>query len=609
MENKKLTTSVVATLLLATNLYSTELSSITVTSATRSEQSIQNLTSNIQVITKEELEERHFNTVSEAINTLSSINVVSNGGLGKATSVFMRGFDSQRILVLIDGIRYNDFTGISGARFEHLMIGDIEQIEVIKGAQSGIWGADANAGVINIITSKSKEGTAGNINIEYGSFRTKKLNAKISHKNDNFDFSLGVTKVNSDGFTAIAPKMVDIDKFEDDGYKNSTINAKIAYNIDSNNRVELAHNRIKADSEYDSGSWGATTEQKANAEGYLLKTNNHYSSLGYINKNRYSDVKVYTNYSKIDRDDEKGFTKEFDGKMEEYGVNAKIPYKNDLSYLLVGLDYKESKHENDVKKVLKNKGAFATNNTKFNNLIFTQSLRYDTYDLFNNKTTGKVGLRYNFSNDLYLTTNAGTSYNVPTFYKLFDTYAGYENLQPETTKSYDFTLGYKGLEFTYFRNKIDNMIEYSSNTYKYFNMDEDVKLQGIEVSYKKDILEDTLMTLSYAYTDAKDENGKRLQRRAKDSIKLSLDYYALKDFHFNVNAEYVGDRIEYTYGTYDIDASTGNYTVWNGVVNYIYDKNLNIYLKVDNIFNKYYQTIDEYSSAPRSAYVGLRYSF
>lgn len=609
MENKKLTTSVVATLLLATNLYSTELSSITVTSATRSEQSIQNLTSNIQVITKEELEERHFNTVSEAINTLSSINVVSNGGLGKATSVFMRGFDSQRILVLIDGIRYNDFTGISGARFEHLMIGDIEQIEVIKGAQSGIWGADANAGVINIITSKSKEGTAGNINIEYGSFRTKKLNAKISHKNDNFDFSLGVTKVNSDGFTAIAPKMVDIDKFEDDGYKNSTINAKIAYNIDSNNRVELAHNRIKADSEYDSGSWGATTEQKANAEGYLLKTNNHYSSLGYINKNRYSDVKVYTNYSKIDRDDEKGFTKEFDGKMEEYGVNAKIPYKNDLSYLLVGLDYKESKHENDVKKVLKNKGAFATNNTKFNNLILTQSLRYDTYDLFNNKTTGKVGLRYNFSNDLYLTTNAGTSYNVPTFYKLFDTYAGYENLQPETTKSYDFTLGYKGLEFTYFRNKIDNMIEYSSNTYKYFNMDEDVKLQGIEVSYKKDILEDTLMTLSYAYTDAKDENGKRLQRRAKDSIKLSLDYYALKDFHFNVNAEYVGDRIEYTYGTYDIDASTGNYTVWNGVVNYIYDKNLNIYLKVDNIFNKYYQTIDEYSSAPRSAYVGLRYSF
>ncbi len=609
MENKKLTTSVVATLLLATNLYSTELSSITVTSATRSEQSIQNLTSNIQVITKEELEERHFNTVSEAINTLSSINVVSNGGLGKATSVFMRGFDSQRILVLIDGIRYNDFTGISGARFEHLMIGDIEQIEVIKGAQSGIWGADANAGVINIITSKSKEGTAGNINIEYGSFRTKKLNAKISHKNDNFDFSLGVTKVNSDGFTAIAPKMVDIDKFEDDGYKNSTINAKIAYNIDSNNRVELAHNRIKADSEYDSGSWGATTEQKANAEGYLLKTNNHYSSLGYINKNRYSDVKVYTNYSKIDRDDEKGFTKEFDGKMEEYGVNAKIPYKNDLSYLLVGLDYKESKHENDVKKVLKNKGAFATNNTKFNNLILTQSLRYDTYDLFNNKTTGKVGLRYNFSNDLYLTTNAGTSYNVPTFYKLFDTYAGYENLQPETTKSYDFTLGYKGLEFTYFRNKIDNMIEYSSNTYKYFNMDEDVKLQGIEVSYKKDILEDTLMTLSYAYTDAKDENGKRLQRRAKDSIKLSLDYYALKDFHFNVNAEYVGDRIEYAYGTYDIDASTGNYTVWNGVVNYIYDKNLNIYLKVDNIFNKYYQTIDEYSSAPRSAYVGLRYSF
>ena len=173
---KKISTSLVASFLLATtNLYSVEnLETITVTSATKSEQSIQNVTSNVEVITKEEIEERHFTTVSEALNTLSGINVTSNGGLGKGTSVFMRGFDSQRILVLIDGINYNDFTGISGAAFEHLMITDIERIEVIKGAQSGIWGADANAGVINIITSSAKEGTNSNILTEYGSYNTKK---------------------------------------------------------------------------------------------------------------------------------------------------------------------------------------------------------------------------------------------------------------------------------------------------------------------------------------------------------------------------------------------------------------------------------------------------
>lgn len=609
MENKKLTTSLIAGLLIATNLYSSqELSTITVYSATKSEQSIKDVTSNVEVITKEEIEERHFNTVSEAINTLSGINVISNGGLGKSTSVFMRGFDTQRILVLIDGIRYNDFTGISGARFEHLMISDIEQIEIIKGAQSGIWGADANAGVINIITSSRDNGTNGSINVEYGSYNTKKLNGKVSHKNKNYDVSVGITRIESDGFTAVSPKGSDIDDFEDDAYENTTINAKLGYNLDDNNRLEFSHNRVDAKSEYDNGAWGSTTEEKANGTGYELETRNHYSYLTYNNKNKYSDLKVYTNYTKIDRNDDKGYTQEFDGTMKEYGLNAKIPYNND-SFVLTGLDYKSSTHKNSVNKTLKNKGAFITNSTKYDSLIFTQSLRYDKYDLFDNKTTGKFGIRYNYNKDLYLTSNIGTSYNVPTFYKLYDAYAGYSDLQPESTKSFDLTLGYKNFTLTYFHNKIDNMIEYNSNTYQYFNMDEDVTLKGIEVAYKNEILDDLLLNLSYTYTSAKDGNDMRLQRRAKNSVKFGFDYYGIKDFHFNVNGEYVGDRLQYDFGTYNISAQTGNYTLWNSVINYDFSNDVSIYLKLDNILDKNYQTVDGYSTARRSAYLGLNYKF
>ncbi|MGB5917720.1 TonB-dependent receptor plug domain-containing protein [Arcobacter sp.] len=607
--NKKLTTSLVASLLIATsNLHSEELSQITVVSATKSEQSIKDVTSNIDVITKAEIEERHFNTVSEAINSVAGINVISNGGLGKATSVFMRGFDTQRILVLIDGIRYNDFTGISGARFEHLMMSDIEQIEIIKGAQSGIWGADANAGVINIITSKAKKGTHGNVNIEYGSYNTKKVNAKISHKDEKFDVSLGVTRINSDGFTAMAPRGNNIDDYEDDGYQNTTINAKVGYDLNENNRLEISHNRINARSEYDKGPFGSSTAVKANGEGYELETKNQYTSANYINKNKFSDLKMYANYVKIDRDDKKGFTKEFDGTMKEYGINAKIPYNKD-SFILTGIDYKITKHKNDVNKTLKNKGAFITNSTKYDKLIFTQSLRYDTYDLFNNKTTGKIGFKYNYNKDLYFTSNIGTSYNVPTFYKLYNSSAGFVDLEPESTKSFDITFGYKGLEITYFHNKIDNMIEYNDSTFKYYNMDKRVRLEGIEIALKKEILEDLLFNLSYTYTDAKDGNDKPLERRAKDSIKLGLDYYGIKNFHFNVNAEYVGDRKQYTFGTYDVSAETGNYTIWNGVINYDVNNNLGIYMKLDNIFDKNYQTIADYATARRSAYVGLIYKF
>jgi vitamin B12 transporter len=102
---KKISTSLVASFLIATtNLFSAQsLEPITVTSATKSSQSIKDVTSNVEVITKEEIEERHFTTVSEALNTLAGVTVISNGGMGTATSVSLRGMDSKRILVLIDG--------------------------------------------------------------------------------------------------------------------------------------------------------------------------------------------------------------------------------------------------------------------------------------------------------------------------------------------------------------------------------------------------------------------------------------------------------------------------------------------------------------------------
>ena len=145
---KKISVSLVASFLIATNLYSQQTSSldeITISSATKSEEKLKNVTANVDVITAEDIESRKFKTVAEALNTIPGIQVSPSGGIGQQTSVFLRGMDSNKTLVLIDGIRLNDPTGLSGANFEHLMINDIERIEVIKGAQSSIWGADASA--------------------------------------------------------------------------------------------------------------------------------------------------------------------------------------------------------------------------------------------------------------------------------------------------------------------------------------------------------------------------------------------------------------------------------------------------------------------------------
>lgn len=598
--NKKLTTSLVASLLIATNLTASQtLDTITVTSATKSEQSIKDVTSNVEVITSQEIEERHFTTVSEALSTLSGINLISNGGLGKSTSVYVRGIDSEKVLVLIDGVRFNDvsnFTG--GADFANLNINNIEQIEVIKGAQSGLWGADATAGVINIITKKPEDGFNGNINVEFGSFQTKKTNTVLSYGTKDYYLEAFLNTIDTDGYTAHAQDNTDIDNYEKDGFKSREYGLKAKYNIDDSNSIGFAHKIIDSKVDLDTPS----SDNLVNNSEYNYKV----SSVNY--ENIYNDIKTkaHINRTVYDWSYISSYPRsDYDGSLTEYGVESTIPYFNEKSFLMLGTNYKDFKKENDINRDYNNKALFITNSNSFNNnqTIFTQSLRYDNFDKFENKTTGKVGLKHFFTNDFFASTNYGTAYNVPTVTRLYHPSYGNENLVPESSKAFDLTAGYKNFEVTYFKTKIKDLIGWDSG---YSNIKGTSTIEGYEASYKKDVLEDLFLGVNYTHLDAKDAKGKDLARRAKNLVNLSLDYYGIKKTHINLNAQYIGTR----YDKKDKGGiQTGRYTVWNSVVNYEISNDLKTYLKVDNIFNKYYQVADGYATSPRAFYVGLNYKF
>ena len=134
-----------------------------------------------------------------------------------------------------------------------------------------------------------------------------------------------------------------------------------------------------------------------------------------------------------------------------------------------------------------------------------------------------------------------------------------------------------------------------------FNPDE-----RYELAYKKAVIEDTFLNLNYTALDAEDSKGDDLARRAKNQVGFGVDYYGIDRFQFNVNGQYIGDRFDRANKT---GAETGNYTVWNSVINYDISKTYKAYLKVDNLFDKYYQTIDGYATAERSAYLGLKANF
>ena len=607
---------VTATLLLSTHLFAEEtLQDITVVSATKIIQNIKDVTSNVDVITAQDIEERGFTTVTEALDSLVGISFTQNGGLGQSTSVYVRGMDSKRTLVLIDGIRYNDVTSLNGAPFEHLMIDNILQIEVIKGAQSGIWGADASAGVINIITKDAQKGTHGSVHAEKGNFNTNKYGVTISKTIEDFYVKMAHNVVKSDGFSAQTKDGADLNTLEDDGYKNTTTVFNVGYAINETNKIDISHTIIDASGDYD--TFG-------NPDGIATHTTNDtFSSINFNHVDSFNELNVYANRSTFDRTytapDFTGVVKTtpYKGKVEEFGINSKIPYAS-TDFLVVGAEYKKFKQADSIQKDFENKSFFITNSNTFKGFIggetiLTESIRYDTYSNFEDKTTFKIGLKHTYEaiEGFSTSLNYGTAYNVPSLYQLYSPY-GLDTLNPETTTSFDITLAYKDLKISYFDTKIDDMIDFDSATFKYANIAGTSKISGLEASYQKKVYSDVLLSFNYTrLLKAQDQEGNELKRRIADHVKLSIDYYGITDLHLGVDAQYVGSRTDTKFNPdfSKSDVETGKYTVLNFTANYNVTQKMEVYGKILNLTDEEYQTVYGYATSPRAFYAGVRAKF
>lgn len=601
---QKISISLVASLIIATysQANTQNIGTIEVVSATKSNQSIKDVTSNVEVITGEELEEKHIKTVLDALKS-RGISTTQSGGIGQQSSLFLRGFSSGNTLVLIDGISYNDPTTTEGqANLEHLMISDIERIEIIKGAQSGIWGANAVAGVINIITKKASQELHTNANIEFGSNNTKNYQFSISQKVDKFSYYLGANYTSTDGISARTPYNINPKNYEDDGYKNKTINAKIGYDINDNNQIGFNITDIDAKTEFDRNNPDDNQDE--------LTQKNRLYGINYIfNTDKYDITAKYekTKFKKEDPTAPMFWTPEFEGTIDKYILNSKINYLQD-SFVLIGADKQISKDKiND--NTIENKGLFVTNSNQFGNLILSESLRNDRFDKFQNKTTGKIGAKYFINDDVNLSANYGTAYKAPALYELYDGFSGNINLKPSEVKSKDISMEYKNLKLTYFTNKITNEILYSSTLWSYYNENGTSRIKGYEVSFNSEIYENLLFGTNYIKYDAKDKDGYQLAKRPKYVLGASLDYYGISSLHLGINAKHIGKRVEYTWGTHNISEQTGKYTLIDTVVNYDITKNLKTYLKIDNITDRRYQETAGYATYGRVYKVGLNAKF
>lgn len=618
---KLLSIAVVSALAAQVSLNAQEENKTMIITATKAKQEQSEITANTTIITSETIKNKHYTDITELLSDVSGVTFSRNGGIGRNVDLFLRGMGSNRTLVLIDGIRFQDPSSTAGADFANLMITDIEKVEIIKGAQSGIWGADAAAGVINIITKKAKDGFSSSANIEYGSYETKKYGANLGYKNEKFDIKIGASKIESDGFSAQAPKGEDIGDYEDDGYENTTINLKGGMNL-GDGRLEGAYTSIDALGEYDSSS--------PDDDAMKSDTKDNLYTAAYLHSIGVNKIKVQNSVSTFKRD-EIGTTwgvKLFEGDTNTIELSDEIAYTNNGT-LIIGASNEsyKAKYEDisGAKNSMteKNSAIFITNTNSFGGFAISESLRQDNYDNFDNVITGKIGAKYTNSDWLF-GANYGTAYNAPNLIQILNPWASPNtNLEPETVKSYDIQIGYDFLTVTYFWQKVENLVFWNDNgtvvdwsDYStYGNMYDDFydngngtsTIKGYEIELKKPLpLISSHLSANYTALDARNSDGEFLLYRPKEQLDASFDFYGIDSLHIGAKAHYVGERYE---KDDEQGAQTGKYTIYSTVANYDINKNTRVYAKIENLTDVEYQIASGYAASERAFYAGIDASF
>lgn len=546
-----------------------------IVTANNTAQSLDSVTSNTTVITAEDIENHQYQTLQDALRQVPGLSTYSSGGPGTLTSVFMRGMDGHNIAVLKDGILLNDPSTPKGvANFENIMLDDVERIEIIKGPQSGVWGANASAGVINIITKKG--GKRATVNFEVGSNNSKKLAANLGAGNDKADFAFNFSDSSTDGFTAIKKYKTSGTDNEKDGYQNQTVNFKLGLNPTKNQRIEAFIQKSNASGNYDS-TYPVNPDDSNSTSQY----DNELRQLKYIATLGNVEAQLYGQDTHITRDSS-GYGSE--AKINEFGAHTAWHYANkqQASFALGSRQFEDIKNKNSYY----NRFA-ALNNTNQvfgEKWVITEAARYDEYNRFENKTTGKIGTKFTFVPQMFVSANYGTAYNAPSVYQISNLDTGVSKLTPESSTGYDTTLGAFGLEVTYFKNQVEDELRYGTSGY--YNQKGTSKYEGIEANYKRNI--DSIksdFSLNFTQQTAKDKDGKWLARRPEQQGGLTFDYYGLTKTHLGVQTKYIGTM----YDKADRKgANIGNYSVTDLVADYQVNKHLSVYGKVQNLFGEDY---------------------
>ena len=445
----------------------------------------------VSVITREQIESSQADTVEEVLRTVPGVAFGNNGGVGKATSLFLRGANSNHVLVLIDGVKIGSATtGL--APFGLLPLDQIERIEVVRGPRSSLYGSEAIGGVVQIFTRKGQGETRRQFAASAGSHNSVKANAGASGGGDAGWFNVSVSHHSTDGYDACVTSSCGFDKTpDDDGYDNQAVSLRGGWNINDDLRLEANLLNSQSENDYDASYYTPSftqvfvedAVQEHTLEVLDLRAN-------WRNARGESSLSV----SRSEDDSENLYNGErnsvFNTVRNQLGAQHAMQI-GAANKIIGGIDHLTDKIDGTtVYSVTErdNTGVYALYRRQGKINDWEISLRNDDNEQFGNHATGSVAWGFGSLDGGRLSASYGTGFQAPTLHNLYAPSYSNPDLEPEESKSVDIGFAYadqnSSASINFFHTTITGLLVYPAPNFIPMNV-QTAKITGVELAMQQ----------------------------------------------------------------------------------------------------------------------------
>jgi vitamin B12 transporter len=611
--------------------------------ANRAPEPLSKIGNSVTVINEAAIKESQATVLSDLLVQTPGLTLARNGGVGQPTSVFIRGATSDQTVVLVDGVQLNDPSATGGGfNFANLLTAGVSRVEILRGAQSTLYGSQAIGGVINIVTADPTGPFGGSVNAEGGSNNTGSFAGDIGGSSDKLQWRVSGNWYGTGGISTFDERLGGAER---DASQIGGGSGQLRYHLTPDLQLDLRgyYTTARTDFDgYDTPTFSFGDDREYGKTDQVLG----YAGLTLQSPDRTLTNRVafqYTNTQTKNYDPDAPLNDGIPTTETFYGIgrNEREEYQGTWKITPQYQAVFGAQHEKSTINTfdtefdpapLENAAEIDSGYAQLQGevvpgLTLTAGERYDRHDVYGGHSTGQFAAAWVLNDGhTVLRSSFGQGFKAPSLYQLYSQY-GNQALRPEQSHSWDAGIeqhawdGRVLLSATYFQSDSHDLISFfdcttpsglcATEPFGFYANIARARSHGAELQAAVSPNESLSLSANFSLTETEDKStasptfGKELPRRPKQAANLLAAYRWPVHLTTDVALRYGGRSFDDAAN----DIALGGYVLLDLRASYALENHLEIYARVENATGRHYETAYQYGSLGRVAFAGVRANF